>query len=162
MHNKKIILRIKITQQHFFFTLQSTLYSWYGFYTCVNVLWEILKNHFCFKLGITSSNNLYMKMSIERPDQATSDKLLIQATNYKIQANLFVKFSSYQAASYKLQDTSDKLQIFQTDRFSGLTFPTRTRCRLFCFVFFFNNFLESLSVKKLLGKMSLVAWEFYK
>ena len=66
-----------------------------------------------------------MEMSIERPSQATSYKLLIQATSYKIQANLFVKFSSYQATSYKLQNTSDKLQFFRTDRFSGLTFPTR-------------------------------------
>ena len=65
-------------------------------------------------------------MSIERPDQAT-----VQATRYKRQAT----DSSYKLQdtsqpickilklpSYKIQATSDKLQ---TDRFSGLTFPTR-------------------------------------
>ena len=48
----------------------------------------------CSLFSPDSKETSYMEMSIERPSQAT---------RYKIQANLFVKFSSYQATSYKLQ-----------------------------------------------------------
>ena len=54
----------------------------------------------------------YMEMSIERPSQATNSSYKLQDTSQHICEIL--KLPSY------------KLQIFRTDRFSGLTFPTRT------------------------------------
>ena len=53
----------------------------------------------------------YMEMSIERPAQATNSSYKLQDTSQPICKIL--KLPSY------------KLQIFRTDRFSGLTFPTR-------------------------------------
>ena len=64
-------------------------------------------------------------MSIERPAQATSYKLQATDSSYKLQDTSQPICKTFELPSYKLQATSDKLQIFRTDRFSGLTFPTR-------------------------------------
>ena len=60
-----------------------------------------------------------MEMSIERPSPATSDKLQDTDSSYKLQD------TSQPICKILYQATSDKLQIFQTYRFSGLTFPTK-------------------------------------
>ena len=70
----------------------------------------------------------YMEMSIKRPAQATNSRYKLQDTSQPI-CNI-LKLPSY------------KLQISRTDRFSGLTFPTRT----------IGNFFPSTAYPALNGK----------